>query len=317
MYKNLREAASSSDFPILLRNTMNKTMLREYQAVPSNWEKFCSVDDKIKDFKDKNVTRLSEADKLLKVEENGEYKDSKLGDSGMSYHVDKYGRVFSVSWETIINDDTNTIMKQPKRFGRAAKRTLNQFVINDILEGNIKTYDGKTLFHEDHDNLLTGSESKLTPANVQLGITRMRRTKDDKDNIIYVPVKYLIVPPELEFEAKKIVKSVTDIEANNSGVINPIQGTLEVIVEDHLIDPDAWYIAADPKDVETIEVGFLKHIGRNPQLFIKDVGAIYASGGKVNIYEGSFENDKIDYKVRHAWGATAVDYRGMFKGAGK
>jgi hypothetical protein len=62
-------------------------------------------------------------------------------------------------------------------------------------------------------------------------------------------------------------------------------------------------MAADPTVVDTIEVGFVG--GQvNPALFIQDSP----------LYGLNFSQDIISYKCRHEYGASVIDYRGLYRG---
>jgi hypothetical protein len=114
--------------------------------------------------------------------------------------------------------------------------------------------------------------------------------------------RYLIVPPELEWQAMVITKSAGAPGANFND-INPMLGYAEVIVAPQLASATYWAMAADPRVIDTIEVGFVG--GQvNPVLFIQDQP----------LYGNNFTNDVITYKVRHEYGGAVVDYRGFYQG---
>src|SRR3990172_8392513 len=58
----LIEAATTSDFPKLLRNTMYKGMLKEWQEYPTTWETIVSETGNAKDFREITRQRVSSAD---------------------------------------------------------------------------------------------------------------------------------------------------------------------------------------------------------------------------------------------------------------
>lgn len=307
IYEVLVESASTSDFPYLLANTLNKVLQRSYQMVPDQWRKVVNIAT-VPDFKEKQILRVSEADDLEEIKgEPGEYKDGTLVESKESYQLSIFGRTFSVLYKAIINDDLDAIRKMPDRFGRAAARLLNQLVFN-VLINNPTMGDGKALFHVDHGNLgsLALAEGSLTAA-----ITAMRRQTDDKGKMIYVKPRYLMVPPELEWTARKLLQSaqVPGTANNDANILRDVG--LEPIICDWLSDANDWYLIADPATVDTVEVGFLRGVGEAPQLFLKSPGWTTINGMAVDPF--SMDDEPIKYKVRHIAQAKAVDWRGMFK----
>ncbi|MHB8928766.1 MAG: phage major capsid protein [Bacillota bacterium] len=304
----LRESMSTSDFTNLLSNDVNKLLQRGYERVQaqSNWRKFSKIVPNIPDFKNKSIIRITEGEELLEVKELGEYRGSKIADNKMTYKLGKFGRRFGVSWESIKNDDLDAITKQPDRFGRAYGRSLNKFVIQELLVGNPNTYDAKAVFHVDHGNLVHVAFSE--PALIA-GVVAMRKQTDDNGNPLNIGPMALIVPPELGIPARKVVN--TAVIPGTTGD-NVLRGIVTVFEEALITDADSWYLVADPNDIDTIEVGFLEGIGDTPQLFIKDPDARLVGGGDVDPMEGSFDNDGIDYKVRGVWGGCVPDYRGLY-----
>lgn len=304
-YEVLAEAGTTSDFPILLSNEMNKVLQGAYKSVPDEWQRFTRQVD-VADFKEQKVIKLTEADDLLPLAEMEEYQDSTLAESQEGYKVAKYGREFSVSWETIVNDDLNGITRQPERFGRAAGRLVNKLIYN-LLETNPTMSDSKALFHVDHGNLITDA---LSETGLQNALIKLRTQKDDRNNPISLRPRYILVPPHQEVIAKKLVQSTTALSATAQGVVNPFQGIAEVIVCDWLTDTNDWYLLADPADVDGIYVAFLRMIGRTPQLFVQESGWRFVGGGVPDITQGVGQTaDAIKYRVRHVVGVKAIDWR--------
>jgi len=64
-----------------------------------------------------------------------------------------------------------------------------------------------------------------------------------------------------------------------------------------------WIAVADPRVVDTVEVGFVGGQA-NPVLLIQDMP----------LYGLNFTQDTISYKVRHEYGGAVVDYRGFYLG---
>lgn len=67
----------------------------------------------------------------------------------------------------------------------------------------------------------------------------------------------MIIPAELEVPALQLLNSTADPNGNNSGVANVFRNALSVVVDAELTDPKAWYLAASPTDIDTIEVTYL------------------------------------------------------------
>ena len=307
MYEVLVEAASTSDFPYLLAQTLGKVLQRAYTQVPDQWRSIVNIAT-LPDFKDKTINRISEADDLEEIKgEPGEYKDSTLEESKETYQLGIFGRTFSVTYKTIVNDDMDAIRKQPDRFGKAAARLLNNLVFG-ILENNPVMGDGSTLFHVNHSNI---GSAALSEASLTAAITAMRNQTDDKGNKIVVQPKYLVVPNELEWTARKLLQSA-QVPGTANNDINVLRDVgLSPIICPWLTDANDWYVVADPGTIDTIEVGFLRGVGESPQLFLKSPGWTTINGMAVDPF--GMDDEPIKYKVRHITRAKAVDWRGLYK----
>ncbi len=290
---------TTASFSYLLGTSMNKRLLKDYQAWPAEWMRFCSIVP-IKDFKQQTRVRLGAFGSLSTVAEDTAYSTISLSDTAATYVPAKRGNLVTVSRETIINDDLMAIKQIPTKLAVAAAYTLAEFVYA-FLSTNPNIYDGNALFTTGapHSNL---GSSALSTAAMQLGVTAMREQTNMAGKRIGLRPKYLIVPAELEFTAMVATRSAgVPGSANND--INPMMGYVEVIVSPQLTNTSQWFFSADPMVVDTIEVGFVG--GQvNPALFIQDMP----------LYGLNFTQDVVSYKIRHEYGAAIVDYRGLYRG---
>ena len=293
-----REAINStSTFPIALSNVANKSLVQGYETAPATFDAWTGKGSN-RDFKPAKRILLSETAELKLVPEGGQFKDSKLEEAGNDVRVLTYGRTFSLTRQAIINDDLGVFKDIASKFGRSAKDTINSMVYG-LLTGNTVLSDGKALFGTDRGNLAaTGAE--LSVASLSAGVAAMRRQKHIGENRnLNIAPTYLIIPPELEALAYELVKSTVD-PARSNDTVNPFGGRFTIVVDAALTDPHAWYLAARPTDVQTIEVTYLNGV-ETPRLETQT----------------GFKVDGIEYKVAMDCNATALDFRGLYKNPGK
>ena len=290
---------TTASFSYLLGTSMNKRLLKDYQAWPAEWQRFCTVVP-IKDFKQQTRVRLGAFGSLSTVAEDTAYSTITLTDTAATYVPTKRGNLVTVSRETIVNDDLFAIKQIPTKLAVAAAYTLAEFVYA-FLSSNPNIFDGNALFTSGapHNNL---GSSALSTGAMQTGVTAMREQTNFAGKRIGLRPRYLIVPPELEFVAMVVTKSAgVPGSANND--INPMLGYVTPIVSPQLSSTTQWFFAADPNVVDTIEVGFVG--GQvNPALFIQDMP----------LFGLNFTQDVVSYKVRHEYGAAVIDYRGLYRG---
>lgn len=320
MYSRLlQEAASTTDFPAIMANTLYKVMLKSYQEYPATWTNIVSETSNLKDFKEQTRTRFSESDNLLEVGEHGEYKDSSLQDEKVRYAPKKYGRMFGVSWEALINDDMAEIKKQPQRFGRSAARTIDKDIW-DHIRSNPTIYDGTALFTAGHGNAAGSGTmtTTLTESALVDAYKAMIGQTDLKGYPIRIVPKFLVCSPLKEIHVWKLLNTVNGALPTSGTNTNPDpiagaqihnQPTVRNFFAGKLVpifvpwfDAEEWYLIADPGQYDTIEVGFLNG-KKDPDLFVQD--------GNLGT---AFERDQIRYKVRIVWGKAILDYRTFYCG---
>lgn len=298
----VRAMHSTSDFPFILENVVTKSLRAGYEGTQRTFLPF-SRRATLPDFKQISRVQLGGAPNLKRVLEGAEYEQGTIGDGAEKYAVQKYGRIVAITWETIINDDLDALTRIPQAFGASAA-DLESDLVYAILTGNPAMSDGKALFHADHGNLgaPAGLDDALDPA-VANPIAEMRKLmllqKGIEGRYITVRPKFLIVPPELEEVALKITNAT--ILATKSQDVNVVGPTLTPIVEPRLHDGSttAWYGAAEPSTVDTIEYAYLQ-----------------GHEGVFTETKNGFEVDGVQVKCRHVFGAKAIDFRGLFKNQG-
>lgn len=290
---------TTASFSYLLGTSMNKRLLKDYQAWPAEWQKFCSIIP-IRDFKQQTRVRLGAFGSLSIVAEDTAYSAVTLSDSAATYVPQKRGNLVTVSRETIINDDLQAIKQIPTKLAVAAAYTLAEFVYG-FLTSNPTIYDSNPLFTSSapHNNLASNT---LSSAAMQSGIIAMREQTNYAGKRIGLRPRYLVVPPELEFVAMVATKSA-GVPGSPNNDINPMLGYVTPIVAPQISSGTQWYMVGDPREIDTIEIGFVG--GQvNPALFIQDQP----------LFGLNFTQDAITYKIRHEYGGCVVDYRGLYRG---
>lgn len=295
---------TTGSFTNLLLDAANKTLLAGYEESPYTWNLWARQAPSVADFKNINRVRFSESPDPEMVPETKEYKEKTTSDSKETYKVEKYGALFTVSWETVINDDLDAISRIPAMHGAACRRKVNKEVYA-VLTANPTMGDSVALFgaHTSGTNqsAATGAPSVAT---LNTAFTAMRRqTGLSSDVILNIVPRYLIVPASLEATALELVNSTSYIVANGNQGVQNIYGvggsrTLTVIGEPNLDgnSTTAWYLAADNSQIDTVEVSFLQ--GEESPV-LED--------------EWDFDKDVYKYKVRQTFGVKAIDWRGLYR----
>lgn len=283
---------TTSDFANILSTVANKSLRRAYEAAPQTFRPFISTST-IADFKPVSITGLGDAPALLLVQENGEFKYGSLADIGDSYKLATYGRIIAITRQVIVNDDMRVLNRIPAAFGAQASQ-LESDMVYAQLTSNPTMYDTVALFHSSHGNL-AGSGGAINETTLGAGKASMRKQTSAEGTVLNLMPRFLIVGPDKEVEAQKMLTAVTP---NATSGVNVFSNSLELIVEARLTG-NQWYLAADPALVDTIDLASLE--------------------GQEGVYTETrvgFEVDGVETKARVDRVAKALDWRGLFKNPG-
>jgi len=100
----IKEALTTSDFPYLFGDVLNRQMLASYQAVEPVWKSIVkkSTVPRIAPQVGGYRFAMTGGDQMLeKVGQKGEYLASTRSELRYQLSVEKYGRQFDISWETL------------------------------------------------------------------------------------------------------------------------------------------------------------------------------------------------------------------------
>lgn len=289
-----RALHSTSDFPLLLANVAGKSLRDAYAEAPQTWQPLVR-EVELADFKEVTRLQLGDAPSLEAVPESGEFKRGTLTEAKEAYKLGTYGKVVAITRQVIVNDDLGAFTRVPALMARAAA-DLQSDMIWAIIGQNATMGDNVALFHASHANL--GTAAAISVDSIGEGRKLMRKQVGIGGRLINVAPSFLLVPAALETKAQQLVASVASTQM---GEVNPFSGTLRVIAEPRLdgYSATAWYLAAAPGQIDTIEVAYLSG-ERGPQISTRE----------------GFDVDGQELKIRLDFAAKCLDHRGLMKNAG-
>jgi ATP-dependent protease ClpP protease subunit len=289
---------TGSDFPLLLQNVADKAMLKGYEEADETFQKWTSK-GVLGDFKPGKRVDLNTFPTLAKIQDGGEYTYATVGDRGETVQLATYGKKFSITRQTIINDDLDAFSKIPRRMGRAAIRTIGDLVYA-ILTSNPAMRDNVALFHATHKNLMAGSG--ISTGSVDAMRVLMGR-QTDGNAVLNIRLAQLLVPLALEGTASVVRDSEFEVgaAAKNNTTPNFVRGTFEVISDARLDVASAtgWYGTANSNTTDTVEVSYLDGV-ETPTLEQQD----------------GWNVDGVEFKVRMDAGVAPLDFRTMASNPG-
>jgi phage major head subunit gpT-like protein len=247
---------------------------------------------------------------LAPVKEEGaaiQYDSEQQGFISRYSHV-TYALGFIITRE-MFDDDQYDIVGQRRaqalaRSMRQTKETVAANVYNRAFNSSYTGGDGKELCATDHPNVAGGTwanelttAADLSEASLEQAIIDMMAWTDDRGLLIAAMPEKLIIPPELVFEAERILESplrvgTADNDANALKNLGKFRGG--VTVNHYLTDADAWFIRTNVSNG-------MKHFERKADSFAED---------------NDFDTDNAKFKASARYSFGWSDPRGIFGSPG-
>jgi ATP-dependent protease ClpP protease subunit len=288
----------TTDFPVLLENTLHKTLQMAYAVAPDTWSRWCRRGS-VSDFRAHPRYRVGSLTSLDAVNENGEFKYKAIPDGEKSsITATTKGNILTLTRQLIINDDLQALTDQASALGRAGKRTIETDAYA-LLVSNPTLVDGIALFHASHGNLPTAAAPSVTAFDAARVAMALQKDVGGNDYLDLTPAIWL-GPKSLGGTARVINASEYDPDtANKLQRKNMVNNLFRDIVDSPRLSGTGWYTFADPNEAPVIEVAFLDG---NDTMFLDT--------------EQGFSVDGALFKGRIDFGVAAIDYRGAQFNAG-
>lgn len=317
----LKEALTTSDFPILFADILDRQLLANYQELSPVFQNFVRQST-VPDFRNVKRVALDGAEGVLpEVDEREEYPEEPLVESKDEFAVRKYGRRLDLSWEAMVNDDLDAFRRNPERLARAARRSEQKFVTQLYVDAN-----------GPHVGLYTLAFGNIVPNNPVLSIEALQTAmitlseqRDEDGEPILLEMVELVVPPALEVTALNILNA-TQVESRAAGLggsdnarltsANWLKSKFRLSVDPYIpvvatgagnVGNTCWFLFANPNSGRAaVEFGKLRGY-EDPALYERVPNARRIGGGDVL---ESFDDDSMAWRVRHVFGGTRLTNTG-------
>lgn len=294
---------STSDFPVLLENTMHKALQSAYALAPDTWSRFCAIGS-VSDFRDHNRYRTGSLGNLDVTNELGEFQNKPIPDGEKAkIAVTTRGNIVNMSRQMVVNDDLGAFVGLAAMQGRAARRTIEATVYSVLAEnGGLgpTLLDGLPLFDAGHGNVGSGAVNSVAHWDA---LRILMATQMDVSNNDYLDLRPAVWlgPIGLGGLARQINEAQYDDEATKrQNRPNISRGLVRDIVDTPRLSGTRYYMFADPAEAPVLEVAFLDGV-QTPYLERQD----------------GFDVDGSRFKVRLDFGVGGVDFRGALTDAGQ
>ena len=334
----LEEASTTSDFPYLLGDVIDRKLIAAYQVQPHVMRQLVRVDPNVSNF---NEVRRKTFDALTspmqRVQQEAGYEKDKPAEGQYTYSLAKWGKLMQFSWESYINDDLGALNRIPEGLAQAATATEELFLTKLFFNsaGALDAY----FDHASEKGQNGVSALPLSIANLETCLQEMTGSQTNSTDYTTgrdVPVAnnpaFLLIPPALKFTAYNIMASAgvqwtlmgsTDVTLARQATANTVaQQGLRILVNPYIpyvvttgtLASTTWAVFSDT--IPAAELGLLAGHSA-PELFLKSSGAQALSGGASGPFDGNFDDDTITYKGRHCLGGATLDPRGGWASDGQ
>lgn len=287
-----RASHSTSDFPAIFENALNRTLEGRYALAQPTFKAFARQRN-YRDFRPHTSVSVGDFPMLQKVLETGEIKAGTFGEGKESTQAFSYARRIQITRQMLINDDLGAIADLLSSYG--ATVALFEEITFYSLAFNAKLADGKAVFHADHNNLAAAGTA-IDVDNVGKGRAAMGKQKSKDDNpLLANSPRFLLTGPDKSTEAEKLLATITPATAS---AVNPFSGKL-VPIETSQIEGNAWHLLGAPDMGSNWRWGYLEGY----------------EAPRVRMEE-PFGTQGFGMSVEHDFGAGAVDFRFGWKNPG-
>lgn len=286
-------AHTTSDFPLILENSLNKVLLDRYQMAQPTYQAVSRRRD-FRDFREAPMLRSGDFPMPKLLGEGGNIKYGTIGEGKEVAQLFTYASGLRITRQTIINDDLGALDDAMRDYGSVISRMEETAFYAAMLNASLRS--GTAIFHASHNNL-AGAGAAISKTSVSAARAAIRKQKGFDNASLNLAPAILLVGPDKETEAESLVAEIT---ATKTDDVNVFTRKLQVVVTNEIVG-NAWYVLADPNSAggEIWTHGFLQ-----------------GNSAPIVRTENTFGTDGMAMEIIHDFGFGAVDYRGGYKNPG-
>jgi len=286
-------AHSSSDFPSLLADAANKSLLAQYTAAAPAYRSIAARKS-FADFKSHKFLRVGDFPTFQEVEEGGETRYGSISENKESVVAKEFATGIVIGRKALLNDDLSALSDFS---GLIATRTaaFEDKTVFALLASNGPTMaDGAVMFSTTRGNKASSAAAIGVDA-VGTAVSALRGMTGLDGLPINVQPRYLVCGVASEVKARQLLASITPSKSSDA---NPWAGAFELVVSPH-VSGTRWHLAADPSQVPSILYGYVNG----------------ADGPQIST-EVDFDTRAVKVRAGLDFGCGVIDWRGVYLNEG-
>ena len=284
-------AHSTSDLPLLLADSAQKSLLAQYQLEAPTYRTWAARRT-FNNWTPQNFLRIGDVPAFTEIVEGGGVQYGTISESGEKIALKEFTSGVALSRRMIAQDDLSALSDLAGGFASRAANDENKLVYG-VLKANPTMRDGNALFSAPHGNLPTAAAFGATGIAAMVKALRAMQSLDGMQ--LNLGPAYLVVGSDLEVPARTLLATVN---ATKTSDVNPWSNFAELVVDANL-GATEYYVFASPNAAPAFVYGYLAG-EEGPQV------------------RSEIEFDTLATKIAAtlSFGYGAIDHRPVIKNAG-
>jgi len=318
------DGASTLSISNVLANVMNKSALQGYLFTEQAWRGVAGIRP-VNDFKPTKAINLLGDVQYKKLGPTGELESAALGDQAFANQAEPYGRIATIPWTHIVNDDLGILQTVPQKIGQGAGLALNDVfwtLWKAMAAGTVNGDDGNAFWRTTSataaanvkagtaykPNKTSGGTTALSAASLQTVKALFDNQIDPNGNplgfdgvkpvLLFGPSNWQTAMNLLYASAIVYGGGAAALQPNNNiwaGYFEPVMSRY-IEAANYVNSATAWWMLFNPAALAVIEVSFLNGV---------DTPAVLQAGP-------DFQFDKLGISIRGTmpFGVSQQNFRG-------
>ena len=326
----LQEVMTTSDAPFNAAHLVTAELIEQFEKAPRTWSDIASVRT-VPDFRpvqlhsifgDLTGSGVREGGGAARVAEDAPYPHVTVTGAEAFYQkLAKNGARFGITWEALVNDPAGVWEQMPGELLDLALDTEEAEVYDALAEGvaaasGASDLTGGTL----PDGSIVPPNSTITPEAMWQAVLELANRTVNGRKVGTLSGYNLIVPVGvkmfLDWKLSQAILAIQDGNITFGPGDRSIFGSITIVESDKigLTNANEWYLLPKKGAYRRPTLELLRLRGHErPEIRVSNLTGNYQGGGAVSPFEGSFETDTVDMRLRYVcggvlWSAASVVY---------
>jgi phage major head subunit gpT-like protein len=288
-------AHSTSDFPLLLADAANKSLLTQYQAAAPTYRQIAARKS-FADFKAHKFLRVGDFPDFEEIAEGGPARYGTLSENQETVTAKELGTAITIGRRVLVNDDLSALADFSSLIATRAAAKEESLVYALLASDGPTMTDGASMFSTASTRGNKASAgAAISSTSIGAAVAALRKMTGLDGLPLNIQPRFLVVGPDKELQARQVLATINPTEAEN---VNPWSSVLTLVVSTH-VSGNRWFVAADPGQVPCLVYGYVQGM-EGPQIHT----------------EIDFDTRGVRVRAGLDFGCGVIDWRGWHLNTG-